>query len=45
MGDNSRSVLLPLVVAFMIYWLGTLNIASAVGKYQPVQPVTAKPKS
>ena len=38
MTDGSRGVLLPLAVAFFIYWLGTLDLAKAVGRYTPVTP-------
>jgi hypothetical protein len=41
--NNSRNVLLPLAVAFLVYWLGTLtSIPKATSRYVAVQPVKAK---
>ena len=43
MTGGSRNVILPLLVAFVVYWLGTLqSIPTATARYVAVQPVKAK---
>lgn len=41
---GNRSVLLPLVVAFFVWWAGTIDIGKAVKNRGPVQAAKAKDK-
>ncbi len=43
--SSSRGVLVPLAVAFLVFWLGHVNIGTASSRYPAVEPVKPKPKT